>query len=142
MKRRPKQKESIMLTDNKIAFAVKMDRREDPDHETEVAYDIISDGIDLDGVRVIRLKEQDRREREKKIKEIIDTLAEKLGEEGSEIFREITYDTLRNLYDEVIDKYHKMIVVKGEKVKKAPGCYKIIIGDGRTRRSEEINLRE
>ena len=110
----------------------------------EKEYDILSDTIEED-VRVLRIKPKDLSEINKLREELTEVIAEKLGEGTSKTFKAILSDTLTE-YDKASIKrmYKKLIEAKGEvpPVKATKGCFEIIIGDGRRKKSEIIRIRE
>ena len=103
-------------------------------------YEILSDQVNELGERVIHLKKRDTTKASELKNEIISILAKKLGETKSKFFREIVFDTIRDL------EYPKLIQIlkdlkKGAKVSKRPGCFHLIIGDGRRPKSHYLDVR-
>jgi hypothetical protein len=148
MRTRPRAKEMLTITSKKTLWSTKCGRSGEPDHEAEVEYSILEDSRTIDGVRVIKLKETYITERERKLKEIIDTVAKNIGESESKVFKAILKDAIIvrlaviDEWNETIDDLYDRVVIKKEKVKASPGCYSIIIGDGRTNKAETIiNIR-
>lgn len=103
-------------------------------------YELVEDKTE-GGVRTIVLKEKDRGVLIKKAEELVDVIAEKLGEGESKAVKAILFDEFKDYAEEYLDDILKRITIKKEPVKASEGCFKVLIGDGRKRGSIEIMLR-
>ena len=101
-------------------------------------YEIISDK-DEGGKRVITLQEKDMSSHTANVKALVDELLAQLGETESRLMKTMLLDHLKDYKEsDVIDMLRK--VRAGAKVKPSEGCFKIIIGDGRKKKSHTIQL--
>jgi hypothetical protein len=91
-------------------------------------------------VRTIVLKEKGIEEYKDKVDEIVALMMKKMGE-TSKTVEGLLKDALIDYQPKYLDKLLKMLQ-KGEPVKVKEGCFKVIIGDGRRKNSEQIMLRE
>lgn len=108
-----------------------------PKHE----YEIMEDKTE-EGVRTLVLKEKDLTEHLSKVKELADTIAEKIGESDSKAMKALLFDALKHYWDEDIEQMYKRVVLseKPPPVKARKGCFEIIIGDGRRKNADIIKL--
>jgi len=102
-------------------------------------YKIERDERTEDGTRTIVLKPIDLTERRIKVKKLVNLIADALGESKSKNFMAILTDTLK---DYELNNIEKLIakIERGQPVKSKEGCFKIVIGDGRKKHSDEIML--
>jgi len=107
----------------------------------EKEYDLITDEVDENGVRVIRMKPKVSTELAKLRNELADKIMEKLGE-TSKMLRKLLLDTLNDYNDASIKRMHRKVVLGIAPVKATKGCFEIIIGDGRKKSSDTIRIRE
>ena len=128
-------RENISLYRRGVAYAAKREGG----HITG-SYDVLNDETDNEGIRTIILKTQDKVKHLTIVKELAKLLAEKLGEGESKTFISLLEDTLIDYEEEsilrMLDKAKKDIPVKTRE-----GCFKIIIGDGRRKNADIIDLR-
>jgi hypothetical protein len=132
----PEPKESISLYKQGYAFMGK-----DPVGHIVAEYDIIRDET-VEGIRTIVLKERDLKPFYRRVRELADAIAERIGEGESKVVKDLLFDALHDYESRLIDKIYRRVVVRGEPVKPQEGCFKIIVGDGRRRNSVHIMLRE
>ena len=104
-------------------------------------YMILKDET-AEGVRTIMLQEKDLTQFREKARKLAGVLAERIGEGESNVVKELLFDVLKDYEERKLDELYRQVVEKGEPVKAKEGCYKLIVGDGRTRKSEHIMLRE
>jgi hypothetical protein len=104
-------------------------------------YSLIEDNTDKAGRRTIILQEKDLTLQKEKARKLANLIADRIGEGSSKTFKEMLYDIFKDYYEKTLDKLVKR-VEKGEPVKVKEGCFKILIGDGRTKKSECIMLRD
>ena len=104
-------------------------------------YHLESDTMAEDGTRTIIMKPKDLTELERKKRELALAIAKSLGEEKSKLLKELLYDALRDYQHKEIEEMHKKVLEKKEAVKTRPGCFRIIIGDGRRKNCGVIDLR-
>lgn len=106
-------------------------------------YDIISDSAEEDGTRHIIIKEKDLSELTKMREELVDAVAEKLGEGGSKAFKQILLDSLTDYSHLDVKRMHRKVVLQKEAppIKATRGCLEVIIGDGRRKSSDIIRIR-
>lgn len=130
-------KEGFSIYKNGEVYSSKGDER-----HTHITgeYKVVSDET-KEGVRTLILQEKDRTSQKEKARKLSNLLAERLGEGESTTIKELLYDLFKDYYEKELDGLLKK-VEKGEPVKASEGCFKIIIGDGRTKRSEHIMLRD
>jgi len=126
--------EHFFLTDKNTAWA-------GPDNY-DVEYEVLQNDLDSEGVRIIKLKKVDPKERAKKLKSLVDVIAERLGEGNSKAFKGILKDAMGDYWTETLDRLYGKIVTEGEKVTARPGCFEVTVGDRRKRSAESIALRE
>lgn len=107
----------------------------------EKEFNLISDEVGEDGVRVIRMKPKDLTELNKIKNEVVDAIAKKVGDEGK-VFKKILLDTLGDYNESSIRRIHSKVVLGKVPVKASPGCFEIIIGDGRKKTADIIRIRE
>lgn len=131
----PKPKEALTLY--KEGFALM--KREAGAH-IDKEYEIVSDKTE-EGTRTLVLKEKDTAEMQKRVRVLVDVIMKGLGE-TSKTLEKLLYDTLIDYWDESIERIYNKIVLKKEPVKARAGCFAIIIGDGRKKNAERIDLRE
>jgi len=93
------------------------------------------------GHRVIELQEKDLTTLQEKAKRLANLIADKIGEGKSKTVKDILFDVLKDYFEKSLDQLLKKIE-KGEPVRAKEGCFKIVIGDGRTKKSDHIMLRE
>jgi len=103
-------------------------------------YNLLKDES-FEGVRTIVLQEKDLTTQREKARKLADLMADKIGEGGSKALKEMLYDIFKDYFEENLDKLIRRIE-KGEPVRAKEGCFKIVVGDGRTKKSEHIMLRE
>ena len=103
-------------------------------------YAIVSDLINDNGERVIILKEKDLTGFYDKISELVNLIMASLGE-TSPVLKGLLNDYFHEHREKTIENIIRKLN-KGASVKAKEGCFKIIIGDGRRKNSEEIMLRE
>lgn len=111
------------------------------DHHTEQQFTVVGDELQEGGMRVLHLAPRDQTKREKQVAEIIDKVCGSI-KDGSETMRALLADVLITQWDEAIDDLHQRIFAKGAKIKAQPGCFKIIVGDGRKKDHRELMLRD
>ena len=104
-------------------------------------YTIFKDQT-VEGVRTIVLQEKDLAPFREKARKLAEVMAEMIGEGESKVVKELLLDVLKDYEEKKLDELYKRVVERGEPVKAQEGCYKLIVGDGRTRKSEHIMLRE
>ena len=112
-----------------------------PGTHIEKEYNVVRDETDEEGMRTIVLQEKDLTPLREKARKLADVVAANIGEGDSKILRELLFDVFKDYYEKTIDKLLKMIA-EGKPVKVREGCFKVIIGDGRRKNSEEIMLRD
>ena len=91
-------------------------------------------------MRVISLSPLDTKPIEEKVRLVTEGILEALGEIDSKTMRTLLTDQLKSYWDDDIEDMYTKVVVKKEKVKTRPGCFRIIIGDGRKKGHGEIQL--
>lgn len=106
----------------------------------EKEYDLLSDEVDEDGIRVIKIKPKDLSDRVRMQNEVVDSLMEKLGE-TSKTLKAILRDTMKDYGEASIKRLYKKVVLGEEPIRKGPGCFYISIGDGREKKSDIIRIR-
>jgi hypothetical protein len=126
--------DSISLYRRGVAYSGK----EESGHIT-AEYKIEKDEKDKDGTRTIVLKPVDLSEHKARVEELVNLIADTLDESKSKNFKAILIDTLGDYETEHIENLIKKIK-GGKPVKSKEGCFKIIIGDGRKKHSNEIML--
>ena len=129
-------KESISFYRSGVAYAAK----EEGGHLTG-QYDIQRDEVAEDGTRTIVLKPHDLTEFNAKLERLVELLMVQLKESKSSMGAKILKDTLIDYEEEDIDRMLKKMEGGKDKVTAQEGCFKIYIGDGRKKGSEEIMLR-
>jgi hypothetical protein len=127
-------KENISFYHGNLAMAG-LREGEIPRHE----YDVVSDKME-EGVRTIQLKERDRAAFFDKCKKLADAIAEKIGEGESKTFKALLFDALKHYWDTDIDRIYDSVVSGKTPVKARKGCFAIIIGDGRRKSADIIQL--
>lgn len=107
-------------------------------------YDIVSDSVEEDGTRRLVMKERDLSELNEMKEELVDAIAESLGEGGSKTFKQILLDSLGDYKHSDIKRMYRKVISqkKAPLIKATPGCFEIIIGDGRRKNSDIIRIRE
>lgn len=105
-------------------------------------YLIESDTTEEDGTRVIRLKPKDKTEFLAKARELANAIAERIGEGKSKLFKNMLFDLLKEYEEKSLHRIYKRVMAGKEPVRAEEGCFKIIIGDGRRRNHDEIQLVE
>ena len=105
-------------------------------------YDVLENTIDKDGIRTIKLKPQDKSQHIANVKELVSAMLEKMGEEESKAFRDLLEDTLVDYEAEEVERMLKKVKGEDKPVKARKGCFQVIIGDGRRKDAEIIQLRE
>jgi len=103
-------------------------------------YDIVSDATDAEGNRIITLKPHDLSGHLKNLDKLVDLLSKKLDPD-SKLFPKLLRDTLVDYSEKDIERMLNKVEKKKEKVSAQEGCFKIYIGDGRRKKSEEIMIR-
>jgi len=109
----------------------------------EREYNIVSDAVGEDGCRTIVLKPRDMTTLKKAKQELASEICRRLNETGT-VFKKILMDTLKDYKEADILQMHKRLLLdeKPPPVKATPGCFKIILGDGRKKNSHHISIRE
>jgi hypothetical protein len=92
--------------------------------------------------RVITLEVQDRREVDRKKKELLEAILVNMGDQKNKTVRALVADVLNDYTDSSIDDLHNRVVTKKQPVKAQEGCFKLVIGDGRKKGHKEIMIRE
>ncbi len=138
-KKHPKRAEQILVFDNKTLVAGRCNRSGRMRH-FDRHYKIVSDRS-KGKKRTLVLELQDRKEMERKKREIIETIA-KATKDNSETFKALLNDALSDYIDSAISEMHARVVEKKQPVKVQEGCFKIVVGDGRKKNHGEIMLRE
>jgi len=138
-KKHPKRAEQILVYDNKTLIAGRCNRSGRMRHFDRY-YKIVSDKT-KGSKRILILELQDRKEIERKKREIIETIA-KATKDNSETFKALLDDALSDYIDSAILEMHARVVKKKQPVKVKEGCFKIVVGDGRKKNHGEIMLRE
>jgi len=136
-KRPPRLIEALSIHEGNQAYGGKPEHgqvRHLPDH-----YHVIMDDTDETGKRTIMLVPVDDSKVKRKTEEIINAIQKQVGDQG-EVLKSILLDVFEDYYPEAIDRLHGRIVTKKEPVTPRPGCYKLVIGEGKG--AEEIILRE
>ncbi len=133
----PKKKESILFTDRGV-FAGKHDRHGRMRH-VDTFYSVESD-ISAGDKRVITLKRVNRKDMDKKKKELVEAIAKGLGEEKSKGFKKLLLDVLTDHYDVTIHDLWDRLINKKQPVKMQEGCFKIVFGKGK--RKKELMIRD
>ena len=106
-------------------------------------YDLLRDESGPDGTRTIILKKKDLPEIQRMRDELVEKLCEKLGEpKESKMIRKIILDALKDYNLTSLKRIYNKVVLGEVPVKARPGCFEIIIGDGRKKNSDIIQLRE
>ena len=130
-------KEVIRITQKGTAYSnVEAERHSIADYIVE------KDKIGKDGKRVLVLAPRPMGDITQKKKEIVQVILKKLGESRSGMLKKLLTDVFADYFPESIERLYEKIVLKCEKVKEKEGCYKLVIGDGRRKDSEEIMLRD
>lgn len=135
----PENKAAIFITDRGTAWAAEIDK--DEVGHTTANYSIKEDRVDEQGNRVLVLTPIDEREHKRKKKAIVSQIMEQIGEPRSRTLRSLLNDVISDYYPETIQRLFEKIVEKGVRVRPAEGCFKIVVGDMRTKDGEEIMLR-
>lgn len=138
-KKHPKRAEQILVFDNKTLVAGRCNRSGRMRH-FDRHYKIVSDKA-KGSKRILVLELQDRKEIERKKREIIEVIAKSVGDTGKQ-FKAIMHDTLNDYTDSAITEMYNKIIKKQQPVKVREGCFKIVVGDGRKKGHLEIALRE
>lgn len=138
-KKMPKRKEAILFSDKGTALSGKH-KRGKLGHWDDF-WNVKSDKTNKAGERTIILKKQDRKNIDKKRKEVIEGILNGLKEKASKALRGLLDDVLQDTWDENIENLHERVIVKKQKVSIGDGCFKISIGDGRRKNSTELMLR-
>jgi len=107
----------------------------------EKEYDLLSDEVSEDGVRIIKVKPKDLSERAKMQNEVVDSLMKKLGE-TSRTLKAILSDTMKDYSEATIKRLHKKVVSGEKPIRRGRGCYYISIGDGRKKGRDIIRIRD
>ncbi len=128
--------ESISLFRNGRAYAGK---GEDGGHLTG-DFDLVSDAVDDDGNRVIVLKPHDLTEHHERLDRLVSLLTECL-DPHSKLFPELLHDALVDYSEKDVERMLRKVESGREKVSTREGCFRLFIGDGRRKNSEEIMLR-
>ncbi len=105
-------------------------------------YIVDSDETKEDGKRVLVLAPRPMEDTSQKTKELVRVMLKRLGEPRSRTLKRLLSDVFVDYFPEAIERLYDKIVVKGEPVKEKEGCFRLIVGDGRRRESEEIMLRD
>jgi len=128
-------KETISIHRSGLTFTRKGDTSAHISGEYSSAQEVREDGT-----RIITLTPLDTQTTKDRIKAITETILEALGEEDSKAMRGLLLDHLREYWDDIIEDMYKKVVLNREEVKLREGCFKIIIGDGRRKDHNEIQL--
>jgi len=137
----PSDIEIISKTDKGTAWSAGVTEEGKVGH-TVGNYKIVEDKLDEHGRRILVLEPVDDAELSRKRAAIIKIILQKLGESRSRVTRGLLKDVFHDYYPETIQRLYEKIVEKAMPIKEAEGCYKIKVGDGRTKDWEEIMLRE
>src|SRR4030042_740127 len=135
----PRITEKILVTDKGYVVAGRPSRPGREIRHLPDEYDVVSDKEE-DGCRVLRLRPRDMTQAIERRKAVVEEILRRLGER-SKALRDVLDDSLGDLWAESIDDLYDRVVVKKEKVSTAEGCFKIYVGDGRTKNSREIMIR-
>lgn len=127
--------ETISLYKDKRAFASK----KEGGHLTG-DFDILSDKVDSEGNRIITLKPHDLSEHKRKLAKLVELLVHELDPK-SKLLPKLLLDTLIDFPEDAIARMLNKVEKGKEKVTATEGCFKIYIGDGRRKSSEEIMVR-
>jgi len=112
----------------------------DPGDTVDNEYEILSDTIGEDGTRILQLKPKDLTELRKVTQEVVNAIAEKIGEGKSKAFKALLFDVLKSYRHQDIYRMHRKLAKEGIPVKVSKACFEVIIGDGRRKNSEIIRL--
>ena len=130
-------KEIIRITKKDTAYS----QLEDERHSAR-DYIVEKDEIGKEGKRVLVLAPRPMEDIIQKRKEVVQTILKKLGESRSKTLKKLLTDVFSDYFPESIERLHDSIVAKDKPVKQVEGCFKLIVGDGRRKDSEEIMLRD
>lgn len=136
MSKNPKMKEKLGVYDNNKVVSFKGEGRHVSKH-----FKIISDRS-AGKKRFIVLEEMDRTEIETKKKELLEAILINMGDEKNKTVRALITDVLNDYTDESVTDLHDRVVVKKQKVQAKEGCFKLVIGDGRSKKRKEIMIRD
>lgn len=104
--------------------------------------DVLSDTTTEDGIRTLVIKPADVSKAQSEISELVELIAERLGEKESKHFKEILRDSLKDCRNSDITRMLKKVRVGKEPIKAHKGCYRVLIGDGRSKNSDFIRIRD
>ena len=135
------------MTEDKETFAIKKGKERKMLSTKGISkhlieYDILSDTTAEDGSRTIIFKPSDISEHLRLVGEVADAMVMKLGEGENKLLRTMLADTLRDYETKDIKDMYRKVVLGEQPVKYREGCFKLIIGDGRTKGRHEIMLVE
>lgn len=129
-------KETIHITEKGTAYS-----QLEGERHSNADYVVVSDVMGEDGQRTVVFAPHPEDTSQKR-EEIVKAILKSLGESRSKSMRKLLNDVFADYFPEAINRIYEKVVLGKLPVKAKEGCFKLIVGDGRSKEHEEIMLRD